>query len=51
MDSILQKQDPILRDKAKIVAIMDIRSEKIKEIIEQMKIAMHTQKDGVAIAA
>ena len=51
MLNIVQKNDPILRSKAKTVPIEEIRSKGIKDIIEKMAIAMHSQKDGVAIAA
>ena len=49
--SILQREDPLLREKAKPVAVADIGSPKIKKIIEDMKEAMDSQKDGIAIAA
>lgn len=48
---IVQKNSPILRSKAKMVKISDINSPKIKKIIEQMKKALESQEDGVAIAA
>jgi peptide deformylase len=51
MPDIVQKNDPVLRGKAKTVPIGDIGSKRITGIIEKMKIAMHSQKDGVAIAA
>ncbi len=51
MAHIVQRNEPILRDKAKAVLVADIGSKKIADIIEQMKSAMHSQKDGVAIAA
>lgn len=51
MPKIVQKNDPILRGKAKSVPISEIGSKKIVDIIEHMSKAMHTQKDGVAIAA
>lgn len=51
MADIVQSQDPILRGKAKNVPVKDITSEKIQKIISDMKEAVSTQKDGVAIAA
>lgn len=51
MSDIVQKDDPILRGKAKSVPIGEIGSEKINGLIGKMKAAMHSQKDGVAIAA
>ncbi len=51
MSNIVQKNDPVLRGKAKIVPIKEIGAMKTRELIEKMKIAMHSQKDGVAIAA
>jgi peptide deformylase len=51
MSNIVQKDNPILRGKAKSVPVEEIGSKKIAEIIEVMKVAMHSQKDGVAIAA
>lgn len=49
--TILQRTDPILRAIAKPVAPAEIGSDKIRTIIENMKIALHSQKDGIAIAA
>lgn len=40
-----------MRGKAKQVPISEIGSRKINAIIEKMKVAMRSQKDGVAIAA
>ncbi len=51
MKEIVQSANPILREKAKEVQIKDIASQKIQDIISDMKLAMSTQKDGVAIAA
>ncbi len=48
---ILPHNDPILRECAQTVPIKNITSPKIQKIIQDMKIAMSTQKDGVAIAA
>ncbi len=48
---IVQSEDPVLRAHAKTVPLNDITSEKIQDIISDMKKIMATQKDGVAIAA
>lgn len=51
MISIVQKENPVLRTPAKEVPIADIGSTKIKKILKDMKSALATQSDGVAIAA
>lgn len=51
MSSIVQIENPILREKAKEVKVDDIYSSKIQKIISRMKEAVKSQKDGVAIAA
>ncbi len=51
MIHIVQIGDPILRECAQTVPVKDIPSPKIQKIISDMKATMHTQKDGVAIAA
>lgn len=48
---IVQNGDTVLRELAQTVPIKDITSEKIQNIITQMKVALSTQNDGVAIAA
>ncbi len=48
---ILQKNEKILREIAKEVPLEEIKSLKIKKIIEEMKEALASQDDGVAIAA
>jgi peptide deformylase len=48
---ILQKEEPVLRETAKEVAIEDITSTKIQKVISEMKEALNSQDDGVAIAA
>ncbi len=48
---IVQKENPILREVATEVPISDIKSNKIQNIITDMKEAMNSQDDGVAIAA
>ena len=49
--SIVQANNPVLRKKAVDVNIDEIGSDKIQNIISEMKKVMATQKDGVAIAA
>lgn len=51
MKTILQKEAPILRKICQDVPIKDIISPHIQKIINQMKSAMASQDDGVAIAA
>ncbi|MCR4334144.1 MAG: peptide deformylase [Patescibacteria group bacterium] len=51
MVEIVQQNNPILRKIAKAVPINDISSIKIQNIIKNMKEALASQKDGVAIAA
>lgn len=51
MIKIVQRDEPVLRDKAKAVPLHDIGTEKLESIITDMKIAMAAQKDGIAIAA
>jgi peptide deformylase len=51
MKEIVQSTNPILRSKAKEVPIDLIASEEIQNIIKDMKVAMDSQDDGVAIAA
>ena len=48
---IVQKDEIILRKTAKNVELEDITSPKIQKIIKDMKIALESQPDGVAIAA
>ncbi len=49
--NILQKEEKVLREIAKNVPIEEIGSEKINKIISEMKEALDSQDDGVAIAA
>ena len=49
--SILQKEDKVLRQKSELVPTGDITSPKIQKVISNMKEAMHSQPDAVAIAA
>lgn len=51
MVTIVQKGDPVLRKIASEVSPSDISSSRIKHVIENMKIALREQDDGVAIAA
>ncbi len=49
--SIVQKDNPVLRQVARKVPLTGIKTEKIQTIIKQMSQALATQDDGVAIAA
>ncbi len=51
MKKILQKDALILRKTAESVPVESIRSPKIQTILEEMKEALASQDDGVAIAA
>ena len=51
MIKIVQNGDPVLRKMAKDVPVSDITSPKIQKILSDMKSALSTQDDGVAIAA
>jgi peptide deformylase len=51
MSDILQRDNPTLRLKAKLVPQAYIGSPKLKKILSDMQVAMFSQKDGVAIAA
>jgi peptide deformylase len=51
MQKILQKEEKVLRKIAKEVLITDIKTNKIKKILEEMSEALKSQNDGVAIAA
>lgn len=48
---IVQEPSKVLRLVAKEVLPKDIKTKKIKDIIERMKSALHKEDDGVAIAA
>ena len=48
---IVQEPNQVLRGVAAPVAIADITSESIKDIISEMKVALAGEEDGVAIAA
>lgn len=51
MSKIVQRDEPVLREKAKEVPIHEITSSHIQKIIKTMKSALHKEEDGVAIAA
>ena len=51
MIKIVQKEDKVLRQKAKDVSKEDIGKPKLKKILKDMEVALKTQGDGVAIAA
>lgn len=48
---IVQQENPILRKKARELALSEIASPKIQKIIEDMIKALDSQQDGVGIAA
>lgn len=51
MKNIVQKEDPVLRQKSEEILIGDITSPKIKKVLKEMSDALKSQDDGVAIAA
>lgn len=51
MKEIVQNGNPVLREKAKEVPVGDIGTNELNRIIEDMKISLRSQDDGVAIAA
>ncbi len=51
MRKIIQKDDPILRQKTEEVPVGEITSPKIKRVIKDMREALESQEDGVAISA
>src|ERR1700733_37244 len=51
MKPILQKDEKILREIAEDVPVDKISSAKIQRIISEIKVALESQDDGVAIAA
>lgn len=51
MIEIVQNGDPVLREVAKEIPVTDITSKKIQKVLTDMKEALHSQDDGVAIAA
>ena len=48
---ILQKESPVLRKIAESIPISEVTSQKIQRVIAEMKAALASQEDGVAIAA
>src|SRR3989344_250701 len=48
---IVQRDAPVLRKKAHLVPVADIKSKKIRDILSRMKKALRVEEDGVAIAA
>lgn len=51
MKTIVQKEDSVLRCTSRPVEMKEIGTEKLNRIIEDMKEALASQDDGVAIAA
>lgn len=51
MRPILNRDNPILREMAQEIPLTDIGSPRINKIIKEMKTALASQDDGVAIAA
>lgn len=51
MKKILQKEAPVLREISKNIPVSSISTPKIKKILKEMKEALASQDDGVAIAA
>ncbi len=51
MKEIVGKDAPILREIAQDIPVKDITSAKIQTMLTEMKVALDSQEDGVAIAA
>jgi len=51
MTTIVQEPNQVLRRTAAQIAMSDIDTEEIKDIIREMKVALSREADGVAIAA
>ncbi len=51
MKKILQRDEPVLRKVTEHIPLTQIKSEKIQNILNEMKEALDSQDDGVAIAA
>ncbi len=51
MKRIVQKDTPVLREIAKEVLVEEIATPKIQRVLREMKDALDSQDDGVAIAA
>ena len=48
---ILQKDNPILREKSKKISLKNISSSKTKNLIAEMKETLDSQEDGLALSA
>jgi peptide deformylase len=48
---IVQRNNKVLREKAREILIKDIKTPKIKKVLKEMSVALKSQNDGVAIAA
>lgn len=48
---IVQRNNKVLREKAREILIKDIKTPKIKKVLKEMSLALKSQNDGVAIAA
>ncbi len=51
MVKIVQRDDPVLRKMASAVVVSEINGPKIQKVITDLKSALKSQEDGVAIAA
>jgi peptide deformylase len=51
LKEIVQKNNPVLREKAKEILVKDIKTLKIKKVLKEMSSALGSQNDGVALAA
>ena len=51
MKQILQREHPVLRETARSIPVDEIGSDAVQKAIADMREAMHSQRDGVAIAA
>ena len=48
---LVDRESPLLRSHAAPVLLEEIASKKVKDVIKKMKLALHAEEDGVAIAA
>ena len=51
MSKIVQKEEKVLRQKAKEILVREIPTPKIQKILKEMSSSLKSQDDGVAIAA
>jgi len=51
LKKILQREAPVLREKAVSVLPEEVNTPKIKKVLGEMKSALDSEDDGVAIAA